>query len=105
MTATGARSAAPPEELDAYLVRFQHYLARLWSGDRLGLAVSGGPDSLAMLLLAEAAIPGQFEVATVDHGLRPESIAECAFVESICRERGVPCAVLSVSVDDDGNLQ
>jgi tRNA(Ile)-lysidine synthase len=58
-----------------------------------------------MLLLAEAAIPGRFEVATVDHGLRPESIAECAFVESICRERGVPCAVLSVSVDDDGNLQ
>jgi tRNA(Ile)-lysidine synthase len=80
-------------------------LERLWQqGGKLGLAVSGGPDSLAMLLLAEAAIPGQFEVATVDHGLRPEAKGECAMVARICSERGIPCAILPVLVHR-GNLQ
>jgi len=104
MTATGAGSPAaePPLELVA---RFKEALDRLWpEGGRLGLAVSGGPDSLAMLLLAEAAIPGQFEVATVDHGLRPESAGECAMVAEICAERGVPCQILSVEIEA-GNLQ
>ena len=34
---------------------------------RIGVAVSGGPDSLALLLLAAAARPGLVEAATVDH--------------------------------------
>jgi len=104
MTATGARSPAaePPPELVA---RFKAALGRLWpEGGKLGLAVSGGPDSLAMLLLAEAAIPRQFEVATVNHGLRPEAADECALVESICAEREIDCAVLSVEIGE-GNLQ
>ena len=45
-------------------------------GTRFGVAVSGGPDSLALLVLAASARPGEFEAATVDHGLRPESAAE-----------------------------
>ena len=49
-----------------------------------GVAVSGGPDSLALLLLAEAAFPRPVEAATVDHRLRPESAAEAAFVAGIC---------------------
>ena len=70
----------------------------------LGLAVSGGPDSMAMLLLAQKAIPGRFEVATVDHGLRPEAKDECALVVAACKERGVPCDVRTVTVPD-GNVQ
>jgi tRNA(Ile)-lysidine synthase len=105
MTATGARSPAagsPPPELVA---RFSEALERLWpQGGRLGLAVSGGPDSLAMLLLAEAAIPGRFEVATVDHGLRPEAADECALVAEVCAARQVPCETLRVTVQA-GNLQ
>jgi tRNA(Ile)-lysidine synthase len=104
MTEAGARSPAadPPPELVA---RFREALDRLWpEGGRLGLAVSGGPDSMAMLLLAEAAISGQFEVATVDHGLRQEAPAECALVERACADRGIPCAVLTVEVGE-GNLQ
>ena len=57
-----------------------------------------------MLLLAHAAFPGQFEVATVDHGIREEASDECAFVAQVCEERGVPCVTLSVEVAA-GNLQ
>lgn len=51
----------------------------------LGLAVSGGPDSLALMLLAhrfaaEGGRHGRFIVYSVDHGLRPEAAAETAFV-------------------------
>jgi tRNA(Ile)-lysidine synthase len=69
---------------------------------RLGLAVSGGPDSLALLLLAAAAL--RIEAATVDHGLRPESADEAATVARLCGELGVPHAVLHVNLSA-GNLQ
>ena len=105
MTAPGARSPAAEGPPEALLARFTAALERLWpEGGRLGLAVSGGPDSLAMLLLAEAAIPGQFEVATVDHGLRPDSADECAMVQEVCDARGIPCSILAVSVGS-GNIQ
>jgi tRNA(Ile)-lysidine synthase len=59
---------------------------------------------MAMLLLAHGAIPGAFEVATVNHGLRAEAAQECALVAAACDERGVPCAVLSPDVGK-GNVQ
>lgn len=89
----------------ALVERFGKALDRLNpTGDRIGLAVSGGPDSMAMLLLAHQAIPGDFEVATVDHGLRSEAKDECALVVAACEARGVPCEVLSVDIGD-GNVQ
>ncbi|GMN13736.1 tRNA lysidine(34) synthetase TilS [Altererythrobacter sp. MTPC7] len=71
---------------------------------RLGLAVSGGPDSLALLVLAHAALPGRIEVASVDHGLRAESASEAAFVAQVCETLDIPCGVLTVDVGP-GNLQ
>jgi tRNA(Ile)-lysidine synthase len=98
---------APARELTA---RFGEALAALWpefgkaAGGKLGLAVSGGPDSMALLLLAAAALPGKVEAATVDHGLRPESADEATDVARLCAQLDVPHAVLSVEVAD-GNLQ
>jgi tRNA(Ile)-lysidine synthase len=66
--------------------------------------VSGGPDSLALLLLAHAALPGRIEAATVDHGLRAGSAAEAAAVAALCAGIGVPHAVLNVEVAP-GNVQ
>jgi tRNA(Ile)-lysidine synthase len=62
--------------------------------ERIGVAVSGGPDSLALLLLAVAARPGLVEAATIDPGLRPESRAEADMVASVCASLGVPHAIL-----------
>ncbi|HYD25385.1 MAG TPA: tRNA lysidine(34) synthetase TilS [Croceibacterium sp.] len=105
MTATGTRSAAPADLPPELVARFAQALERLWpEGGKLGLAVSGGPDSMAMLLLAHAAIPGKFEVGTVDHGLRAESAAECAMVASACAARGIRCEVLKATVAP-GNVQ
>ena len=56
----------------------------------IGIAVSGGPDSLALLLLAAAARPDRVEAATVDHGLRSGSADEAAMVAGICAGLGVP---------------
>jgi tRNA(Ile)-lysidine synthase len=70
------------------------------AGDRLGLAVSGGPDSLAMLLLAASARPGQVEAASVDHGLRPEAADEAAMVATVCAHLGVPHSTLTAEWEE-----
>lgn len=70
----------------------------------MGLSVSGGPDSLALLLLAHAALSGRIAAATVDHGLRPEAADEAAMVAAVCADLDVPHAVLAVTVEP-GNIQ
>lgn len=93
---------APDPQLTA---RFTADLAALWSGTgRLGLAVSGGPDSLALLLLARAALPDRIAAATVDHGLRPEAAQEAEMVARVCASLDVPHRTLRVEVPA-GNVQ
>ncbi len=64
------------------------------------MAVSGGPDSLALLLLATTAFPAQVEAATVDHGLREESAKEAAFVADVCASLGVPHQTIQLTWND-----
>ncbi|MCV6825289.1 MULTISPECIES: tRNA lysidine(34) synthetase TilS [Halocynthiibacter] len=77
--------------------------------DGLGLAVSGGSDSLAMLYLiadwaSEAGVT--VKVATVDHGLRAEAKDEAKLVAEHCRTLGVPHSTLEWrGWDGTGNLQ
>lgn len=74
---------------------------------RVGVAVSGGPDSLALLLLAAAARPGKLEAATVDHRLRDGSAGEAAEVAELCDRLGVPHATLPLEWHEapQANLQ
>lgn len=89
----------------ALTARFAADLAALWRSEGpLALAVSGGPDSLALLLLAHAVRPDRIVAATVDHGLRPEAAAEAAAVAALCADLGVAHATLPVAVEP-GNVQ
>ena len=61
---------------------------------RLAVAVSGGPDSLALLWMAATAFPGRTLAVTVDHRLRAGSDADGARVAALCAGIGVPHTVL-----------
>lgn len=60
-------------------------------GSTLGIMVSGGGDSMALLhLLHRAAGQGvRLEAVTIDHGLRAEARAEAEMVAAFCAARGI----------------
>ena len=93
----------PPTE---QLTRFHASLDALTGGaGRIGIAVSGGPDSVALLLLAKASQPERIEAATVDHGLRADAAGEAEFVAALCRDLGVPHQTLAPASPITGNVQ
>jgi tRNA(Ile)-lysidine synthase len=71
-----------------------------WKGARgIVLGVSGGPDSVALMLLAAAwararALPPPLYVATVDHGLRKDSRGEAETVARWATGLALPHAIL-----------
>ena len=88
-------------------VRCEHYF-QPFSGKRIGVAVSGGGDSIALLklLVNWQSNSTSLWVATVDHGLRPEAKAEAEFVGRICRDAKIPHKTLTWDrADRSGNLQ
>jgi tRNA(Ile)-lysidine synthase len=77
-------------------------------GARLLCAVSGGPDSMALLdVLAHLAPKFGYELVAhgVDHGLRAEARAELDLAERHARALGVVFERTHVSVAPGGNLQ
>jgi len=77
--------AAPPSPVVAALREFftSH-------GGRVLLAVSGGADSLALLMGAVAVAKERLGVASLDHGLRPEAAGEVAGVGALAERLGLP---------------
>ena len=74
---------------------------KLGKPSRVTAAVSGGADSVALLnalrVLSEEK-GFKLSAAHVDHGLRPASGDDAAFVAEMCRELEVPCRVIRVQV-------
>lgn len=66
------------------------------------VALSGGPDSSALLLLMAGIADhvGQPCAATVDHGIRAASADEAATAADLCRAVGVPHAILRGDLPD-----
>jgi tRNA(Ile)-lysidine synthase len=72
----------------------------------IGLAVSGGGDSIAMMHLAASAIdPERLYIFTIDHGLRPEAADEIAQVAAQASRLGLKHIVAQWQWDGTGNLQ
>jgi tRNA(Ile)-lysidine synthase len=73
------------------------------AGDGLAVAVSGGADSLALLhALRTLAGPRRWRLAvvTVDHGLRPGSAADAAFVADHAKALGVEARLATLTPAD-----
>ena len=78
-----------------YNVRHMKINRRILPSGRIGLAVSGGSDSVALAFLLTKGgkkknAAERFVVLHVDHGLRPESKEEYRFVRALARRLGVP---------------
>lgn len=98
MGRTAGRVAAPlVKTVEATLGRH----AMLTGGETVLVGVSGGADSVALLLalltLADA-WRLDLRILHVDHGLRPDSAADAAFVRRLGERLGVPVDVSAVRV-------
>ena len=70
----------------------------------LGVAVSGGGDSMGLLhMLLQAGV--RVHAATINHNLRDEAAAEAQAVADYCAVHNVPQEVLHWHWDGQGNLQ
>jgi tRNA(Ile)-lysidine synthase len=73
-------------------------------GDKVVVALSGGPDSVALLhaLNSLGSIYRlQLHAAHLEHGIRgEESLADMQFVESLCKDLAVPLSVEQVNVPE-----
>jgi len=70
-------------------------------GGRVVVAVSGGLDSVVLLSVLHrlaASLDASLVVAHLDHGLRPESAADAAFVAELCGGLGIPVVTERVDV-------
>ena len=86
---------------------FSSIMESVPNGD-IGIGVSGGGDSMALLLLAsEWALRNDrcIKVATVDHGLRSGSSSECEYVKKICTDLSIEHTTLKWLEKPIGNLQ
>lgn len=77
--------------------------------ERIGVAVSGGGDSMALLHVAwrwSVQTGHPIEAVTVDHGLRPGAAAEAAHVAGFCADHDIPHTILTWDgAGGEGNLQ
>lgn len=92
MTGDHAETALAQTRRRRFIDRVRAEIAPQIAPGPLGLAVSGGGDSLAMLQALADLAPGfgwGLSVATVDHGLRPEAADEARMVARHCAALGV----------------
>jgi tRNA(Ile)-lysidine synthase len=100
-----------PDTLDIaeYASRFATAIASLTNNagnpSNIGFAVSGGPDSMAMLSLAQQHFGSGVKAATVDHRLRAAAADEARFVHDFCSANGIAHAILNVDTAITGNVQ
>ncbi|MGH7319885.1 MAG: tRNA lysidine(34) synthetase TilS, partial [Candidatus Rokuibacteriota bacterium] len=102
----GDRGRAPLVETDL-LAAVRAAISRhdlLRPGDRILAAVSGGPDSVALLhvlVCLRSEYHLEVGVCHVHHGLRPEADRDAAFVRGLAAQLGCPVTIEHVTVPRD----
>ena len=95
MSPTFLEDPAAAGDLPEWVLTYARREGLFTTGDRVLVAVSGGPDSVALLHLLVRLAPGlglDLGVAHFDHGLRGEdSRADAGFVADLARRLGLPC--------------
>ncbi|HHW60544.1 MAG TPA: tRNA lysidine(34) synthetase TilS [Syntrophomonadaceae bacterium] len=77
--------------------RVQQYILAnemILPGERVIVAVSGGPDSMVLLHILHrlsSSLSCELIAAHLNHQLRPEADDEQSFVETVCQEWNLPC--------------
>jgi tRNA(Ile)-lysidine synthase len=61
---------------------------------RIAVAVSGGLDSMALLLLLKDITGNTIHCLTVDHDVRENSAQDANFVANFCSKHSIPCTIL-----------
>ncbi|WP_326523097.1 tRNA lysidine(34) synthetase TilS [Sphingomonas sp.] len=102
MSRRNAGEVDPGDPAAQALARFRNDLGSLidLERDKVLVAVSGGADSIALLLLTHAVIGERCIAATVDHRLREASASEALFVGAVCRTRGIRHDILTGVLPD-----
>lgn len=86
-------------KVKAYIDKYQ----MLAPGDTVVAGVSGGADSVCLLLLLHELsreMPFELLVVHVNHGIRQEGAADAVYVEKLCRERQLPFFLVEVNVQE-----
>ncbi|MBQ8821502.1 MAG: tRNA lysidine(34) synthetase TilS [Lachnospiraceae bacterium] len=81
-------------------IRQQHMLA---PGDKVVLGVSGGADSVCLLMVLHALseeLGIRLHVGHVNHGVREEAGEDGVYVEQLCRELGVPFFLKEIRMEE-----
>ena len=95
MSPTFLEDPAAAGDLPEWVLTYARREGLFTTGDRVLVAVSGGPDSVALLHLLVRLAPElglDLGVAHFDHGLRGEdSRADADFVADLARRLGLPC--------------
>ena len=100
------RSSHPPALLKivARTIADEHLFA---PGDRVLVAVSGGPDSMALLHVLARLAPKLgigVRACGVDHGLRPAAAGELNLAEQFATDLGVPFTPVKIDLAPGPNL-
>ena len=67
-----------------------HFMKDVATDNVIGVAVSGGSDSVALLLALQELLPvSKLRVITVDHGLRSAAVDEALWVGRLCKSLGI----------------
>ena len=95
-------SAYPWDPISRKVVNAVERYAMFCERDKVLVAVSGGPDSVALLHILETLAPFynlQLTVAHLNHGLRPRSSdGEARFVLRLARRLGIKCLTQKIDI-------